>query len=385
MNTESMEFLDAEQSPARIRVIGVGGCGGNLVRYMQHRKVTGIEYAAVNTDSQALAQIENAKCVQIGAGLTRGLGAGANPKLAARAAEEQSDRILELVSNCDMVFVACGMGKGTGTGASPLVAKLARESGALTVAVAALPFEHERRDAVAIEGLEALSEEVDSLLVVPNSKLQQVLGEDVLLKEALSAANDVLYGAVCGISEIITKPGEINLDFNDVRAVMSAKGKAVIGSACAEGDQRAANAAHDALCCPLMEDVDLSAATHFLVNQTASPDSVRLSEARAVHEVIDEKAPHCESERFIGQVYDDTMGSEMRVTIIATGIAESEAAMHEQRKVAVGGGPDLEVVKNEVRDPAFVSARQRKVREDILRHHGGDERKVPAIMRRQKN
>ncbi|MDM5147265.1 cell division protein FtsZ [Candidatus Persebacteraceae bacterium Df01] len=381
----SIQFLDNTQSPARIRVIGVGGCGGNIIRYLQDRHVSGIEYAAVNTDSQALASIQGVECVHIGEGLTRGLGAGADPKLAAQAAEEESRRLQELVRGCDMVFITAGMGKGTGTGASPIIARLAREEKALTVAVVTSPFDHERRGASAINGIEALSKEVDSLLVVPNAKLQDVLGNDVMLKDALAAANGVLYNAVCGISEIITKPGEMNLDFNDVRAVMSAKGKAVMGSACATGTDRATAAAQEALCCPLMEDVDLSSASHFLVNITASGDYIRLSEADAVHAVIDEKAPNCRNERFVGLVYDESMGEEIRVTIIATGI-NGEAQAMEFSAAAVGGGaPDLEVIRSGIKDPCFMPARQRHRQEQLREKLGGDERKVPTIMRRQCN
>ena len=372
-----IEFIENERSPARIRVVGVGGCGGNIIQYLQARNVAGMDYAAVNTDSQALSRIENAACVHIGGEQMRGLGAGADPELAARAAEEESSRLQDIVCDCDMVFVACGMGKGTGTGASPLIAKLARDAGVLTVAVATLPFRHERRDKIAEKGMQALAAEVDSLLVVPNAKLMKVLGDDVLQKEALAAANGVLYNAVCGISEIITKSGEMNLDFNDVRAVMSAKGRAVMGSACKSGPARAAEAAHEALCCPLMEDVDLSAASHFLVNITASSGSMKLSEADAVHEVIDDKAPHCESERFVGQVYDDSMGDEMRVTIIATGIAGE--------RPAVGDGGDMKLIEGAVQDPCFVSGRTRKQREDLLRKYDGNEARVPTILRRQKN
>lgn len=381
----SMEFIESERFPARIRVIGVGGCGGNIIHYLQQRQVSGIDYAAVNTDAQALSRIENAQCVHIGGAMTRGLGAGANPDLAMRAAEEEKDRLSELVRDCDMVFVACGMGKGTGTGASPIVARLAREHKALTVAVATLPFAHERRDIIAAKGMAALVAEVDSLLVAPNAKLRDVLGENVIFKQALAAAIDVLYNAVLGISEIITKPGEMNLDFNDVRAVMSAKGKAVMGSAIKSGPDRAAAAVQEALCCPIMEDVDLSAASHFLVNITASSDNFKLGEADTVHEVIDEKAPHCNSERFIGVVYDDAMGDEMRVTVIATGIEGQ--MVNEVRMSAVGGAsaPSLEVIRGNVKDPCFVPGRQRQQQEEIRKKLGGDERKVPTIMRRQRN
>lgn len=380
----TMQFVDNEQTPARIRVIGVGGCGGNIIQHMQEKRVAGIDYAAVNTDAQALSRIKDAQCLHIGGALTRGLGAGADPDIAMRAAEEEKSRLAELVQGYDMVFVAAGMGKGTGTGASPIVARLAREQNALTVAVVTLPFRHERRDAAAEKGMSNLAGEVNSLLVVPNSKLHEVLGDDVTYREALSAANAVLYNAVCGISEIISKPGEMNLDFNDVRAVMSAKGKAVMGSACKSGEDRAHEAAHEALCCPIMEDVDLSSASHFLVNITAARDGIKLSEADAVHAVIDEKAPHCDNARFVGLVYDEAMGEEMRVTIIATGIRES--AQTAAAAAVAGGGPmPLEVIKQQVNDPCFNSGRTRKREEEIAKKYGGDQRKIPTIMRRQCN
>lgn len=372
----TMEFIE-EKSPARICVVGVGGCGGNIVRYLQARSVAGITYAAVNTDSQALSQMDGAQCVNIG---ESGLGAGAKPEVAAQAAEAKSDRLQELVSGCDMVFVAAGMGKGTGTGASPVIAKMAKAAGALTVAVATMPFAYERRDKKASAGLENLAAEVDSLLVVPNNKLYEVLGENVRLEDALSAANDVLYNAVCGISEIIAKPGEMNLDFNDVRSVMSVQGKAVMGSVCKSGAERARAAAEEALCCPIMEDVNLSAASHFLVNVTGSRDTLKQSELEIVHEVVDDNAPDCESERFSGIVYDDDMGDEIRVTIIATGIAEDQIvpALPEEK-------PTFSVMDNQVNDPCFVDGRQRQRQEKILQQNGGNEYKVPTIMRRQRN
>lgn len=380
----TIEFIE-KSSPARIRVIGVGGCGGNIVRYLQERAVAGIEYAAVNTDSQALSRIEGAECVHIGGEQTRGLGTGAKPDLAADAAESAIDRLKELVRGYDMVFVAAGMGKGTGTGASPVVARLARDAGALTVAVATLPFSYERRDDIAARGMDALGTAVDSLLAVPNAKLQQVLGEDAMFDEALAAANEVLYNAVCGISEIITKPGDMNLDFNDVRAVMSAKGKAVMGSACKGGDSCAADATEEAVCCPLMEDVDLSAASHFLVNITAAKGRIRLSDTNAVHDVIDQQAPDCKSERFVGMVFDDSMGDKIRVSVIATGI-QSEAMRESSRApvaAVAGGGGTLQVLTGG--DSCFSSGRDNYREKQLLESHGGDARKVPTIIRRQRN
>ncbi|MGI9306623.1 MAG: cell division protein FtsZ [Gammaproteobacteria bacterium] len=374
----TMKFLNTEQAPARIRVVGVGGCGGNIIRHLQEKEVPGIEYAAVNTDSQALSLVENAECVQIGG--SSGLGAGADPEIARQAAENDKERLTELVRGYDMVFIVSGMGKGTGTGASPIVARLAREQEALTVAVATLPFSHERRDAAAEKGLQNLTREVNSLLVVPNAKLSEVLGEDAAVPAALAAANDVLHNAVRGISEIITKPGEMNLDFKDVRSVMSVQGKAVMGSASKSGEDRAAEAAHEALCCPIMEDINWSAATHFLVNVTASPHHLKLSEMDAVHQVIDEKAPHCHSERFVGLVYDKSMGEAIRVTIIATGIDERQPAVE-----TASGPPSLKVIEANMKDDAFTSGRVRKQKEDICQKHGGNVKAIPAILRAQRN
>ena len=375
----NIEFLDEQKSPARIRVVGVGGCGGNIIRCLQNRPVAGIECAAVNTDAQALSQINGAECVQIGENVTRGLGAGANYKIAAEAAEQDSRRLQELVRGYDMVFIAAGIGKGTGTGVSPVIARLAREENTLTVAVVALSFRYEKREHIVREGLQALSTNVDSLLVVPNDNLGRVLG-DVPYRQALLAANDVLYNAVCGISEIITKPGEMNLDFNDVRAVMSANGKAVMGSACASGPDRAVQATQEALCCPLMEDSDLSTASHFLVNITGHPEQIKMSETEAVQDAISEKAPNCNSERFLGLVYDESMGEDMRVTVIATGIGGDEAKNNQE-----GGKPNLEVIKANAVDNCFTSGRQRQRQKAIVDGAGGDARKVPTIMRRQCN
>lgn len=370
-----MQFMDSEREQAVIKVVGVGGCGGNVVHYLQDRRVTGVSYAAVNTDSQALGGInEGVECVHIGRDLTAGLGAGAKPEVAAQAAESDLERLRSVVDGCDMVFVTAGMGKGTGTGASPVVAKVCREAGALTVAVVTRPFLHERRDNQADEGIAALEEHVDSLIVVPNSKLQNVLGDDATLDEALTAANDILYNAVCGISEVITKRGEINLDFNDVRSVMSKKGKAVIGSSRCSGKNRAEEATEQALCCPLMEDVDLTHASGVLTNVTCSRANMKLAEINLMQDCIKQHIPECDESQFCGVVYDDSMCDDLRVTIIVTGIN------------AVGSGtgePSLEVVKGEVTDNAFTSGRERHRKNEALEKFGGVEEKVPAILRRQ--
>ena len=368
-----MQFMDSECDRAVIKVIGVGGCGGNVVHYLQERRVAGVSYAAVNTDAQALGGIcEGVECVHIGRALTAGLGAGAKPDVARQAAESDVERLKAVVKGCDMVFITAGMGKGTGTGASPVVAKVCREEGALTVAVVTRPFEHESRDIQAQAGIAALEEHVDSLIVVPNGKLQMVLGEDATLDEALTAANDVLFNAVCGISEVITKRGEMNLDFNDVRSVMSAKGKAVIGSARCAGKDRASKATEEALCCPLMEDVDLSCAGAVLTSMTGSRKNMKLTEISRMQGVIRDHIPNCTESQFFGVFYDETMGDELRVTIIVTGIgAQAEKS------------PTLVVVEGEVTDTAFTSGRDRHKKNAALEKFGGDESKVPAILRRQ--
>lgn len=374
--TDNIQFI-GEQHSAKIKVVGVGGCGGNIVNYLSARKINGVRYAAVNTDAQALGLLGNGvERAQIGQALTGGLGAGARPEIAAQAAEAESERLREMVRGHDMVFVAAGMGKGTGTGAAPVVAKIAREEGALTVAVVTRPFRFERRDRQAESGLMEMTKHVDSLIIAPNEKLFEVLGAETTAKAALAAANEILYNAVCGVSEIITKPGMMNVDFNDVRSAMSAQGKAVIGSAIATGADRAEKATYAALRCPLMEDVDLSNATHVLVNITGNEDNAALGEMCRVQEIIGEHAPGCENAQFTGLVYDDAMGDSLRVTVIVTGVKDA---------FEVAAAPTLDVVRGEVRDPTFTSGRKRRQMEEMLDKNGGDERKIPTILRRQVN
>lgn len=366
-----MQFMDSERERAVIKVIGVGGCGGNVVHYLQERRLAGVSYAAVNTDAQALGGIcAGVECVHIGRDLTAGLGAGANPDIARQAAEADAERLRAVVGGCDMVFITAGMGKGTGTGASPVVAKICREAGALTVAVVTRPFEYERSDTKAQGGVIALEEHVDSLIIVPNSKLQTVLGDEATIDEALTAANDVLYNAVSGISEVITRRGEMNLDFNDVRSVMSKKGNAVIGSARSAGPDRACKATEAALRCPLMEDVDLSRAGGVLTSITGSRKQMKLSEVNRMQEVIAESIPNCSESQFFGVFYDEEMGDELRVTVVVTGINAK-------------GEPSLKVIDEDVNDNAFTSGRTRHQKSEALQKFGNDESKVPAILRRQ--
>ena len=374
-----MQFINDEINQATIKVIGVGGCGGNIVGQLQNKGVFGVSCVAINTDTQALASLgDKVECVQIGREVTYGLGAGANPDIAAQSAEAESERIKEIARGCNMVFIVAGMGKGTGTGAAPVVARICREAGALTVAVVTRPFVHEMRDEKADAGISKLSEHVDSLVIVPNAKLQEVLGDNVKYREALMAANDVLFNAVCGISEIITRPGEVNLDFNDVRTVMSEKGKAIIGSARQSGEDRASQAAYDALRCPLMEDVDLSSARAILVNITCCSDNMRLSEITEVQEVIKEMIPDSSAQQFSGTVFDNEMKEDMRVTIIVTGISEVDAL----GDIGINKPPSLEAIRGAATDHSFISGRDKKRLRD-LQDDNAKETKTPAILRRQ--
>ena len=365
----TIEPID-EQHRAKIKVIGIGGCGGNVIDYLCEHKVKDVRYTAINTDAQALAKVNEAvERVQIGQALTKGLGTGANPEYAKEAAKAESDRIREMVQGHDMVFIAAGMGKGTGTGASPVVAEIARSEGVLTVAVVTRPFEFEKRDKPADAGLAELEKYVDSLVIVPNDKLMAVLG-DVSVDEAFRAGIAVLYNAVCGISEIITKPGLMNVDFNDVRSVMQAKGKAVIGSSAASGENRATVAANEALCSPLMEDVNLSQAQNILVNITGNSKNIKLSEMYQVQEIIKEQVPNSGNAQFTGLVYDDTMEDELRVTIIVTGL-------HEQRsETQFMLAPPVQQV--DIKDGTFQTARTRA-------KLSGDNKSVPAVLRKQVN
>ncbi len=321
------ELMDSySQSSAVIRVIGMGGGGGNALEHMIASNVEGVEFVCANTDAQALRS-SSAHCkLQLGNNVTKGLGAGANPEVGRQSALEDRDRIQEVLDGADMVFLTAGMGGGTGTGASPVVAQLAKEMGILTVAVVTkpFPFELKRRMNIAEEGIAALSEHVDSLITVPNEKLLSVLGRGISLKDAFRAANEVLLGAVQGIAELITRPGMINVDFADVRTVMSEKGRAMMGSGRATGENRAGRAAEAAIACPLLEDVNLSGARGILVNVTAGPD-LGMDEFAAVGEAIGEFASD-NALVVIGTALDETIKDELRVTVVATGLGTQAQA-----------------------------------------------------------
>ncbi|HEX4500067.1 MAG TPA: cell division protein FtsZ [Scandinavium sp.] len=305
---------------AVIKVIGVGGGGGNAVEHMVRERIEGVEFFAVNTDAQALRKTAVGQTIQIGNCITKGLGAGANPEVGRNAADEDREALRAALEGADMVFIAAGMGGGTGTGAAPVVAEVAKDLGILTVAVVTKPFNFEgkKRMAFAEQGISELSKHVDSLITIPNDKLLKVLGRGISLLDAFGAANDVLKGAVQGIAELITRPGLMNVDFADVRTVMSEMGYAMMGSGLASGEDRAEEAAEMAISSPLLEDIDLSGARGVLVNITAGFD-LRLDEFETVGNTIRAFASD-NATVVIGTSLDPDMNDELRVTVVATGI-----------------------------------------------------------------
>ena len=305
---------------AVIKVIGVGGGGGNAVEHMVRERIEGVEFFAVNTDAQALRKTAVGQTIQIGNGITKGLGAGANPEVGRNAADEDREALRAALEGADMVFIAAGMGGGTGTGAAPVVAEVAKDLGILTVAGVTKPFNFEgkKRMAFAEQGITELSKHVDSLITIPNDKLLKVLGRGISLLDAFGAANDVLKGAVQGIAELITRPGLMNVDFADVRTVMSEMGYAMMGSGIASGEDRAEEAAEMAISSPLLEDIDLSGARGGLVNITAGFD-LRLDEFETVGNTIRAFASD-NATVVIGTSLDPDMNDELRVTVVATGI-----------------------------------------------------------------
>jgi cell division protein FtsZ len=327
------ELMDSHSEEAIIKVIGVGGGGGNAVEHMVAQNIEGVEFIAINTDAQALRSSAANITLQIGSGVTKGLGAGANPNIGRQAAEEDNETIRQSLEGADMVFITAGMGGGTGTGAAPEVAKVAKELGILTVAVVTkpFPFEGKKRTDFADQGIEELSKYVDSLITIPNEKLLKVMGKGTPLLQAFSAANDILSGAVQGIAELITRPGLINVDFADVRTVMSEMGTAMMGHGCASGEDRAEEASESAIACPLLEDIDLSGARGILVNITAGPD-FSIDEFETVGNAV--KAFASENATVVvGTVIDMEMSDELRVTVVATGIGAEKK-------------PDISLVSN---------------------------------------
>ncbi|MFA5495810.1 MAG: cell division protein FtsZ [Porticoccaceae bacterium] len=318
------EIVDNIPDCAEIKVIGVGGGGGNAVMHMIESQVQGVEFICANTDAQALKSLQGATLLQLGNAVTKGLGAGANPEVGRQSALEDRERIADVLQGADMVFVTAGMGGGTGTGAAPIVADVARELGILTVAVVTRPFafEGKKRMAIAEEGIRQLKDNVDSLITIPNEKLLAVLGKNMSLLDAFKAANNVLLGAVQGIADLIIRPGMMNVDFADVRTVMSEMGMAMMGTGIASGEDRARIAAEAAVHSPLLDDINLQGARGILVNITAGP-SLSLGEFAEVGEIVEEFASDSATV-VVGTAIDHEMGDELRVTVVATGLGNEE-------------------------------------------------------------
>ena len=381
------EIMDAQPQGALIKVIGVGGCGGNAINHMIEQAVQGVEFVAINTDAQALRGNKAVTQLQIGKTLTKGLGAGAKPEVGQAAAMEDRERIAELLNGVDMVFITAGMGGGTGTGAAPVVAQVAKELGILVVAVVTKPFEHERkRMQLAQAGIEALTEFVDSLIIVPNEKLMTVLGEDTTLIDAYRASNGVLQGAVAGIAEVINVDGMINVDFADVRTLMSENGMAMMGSATASGTDRAQKAAKSAMSSPLLEDVDLSGARGVLVNITAS-SNFTMREYKDVMNSVRSVAAD-DATVIVGQVFDESMGDALRVTIVATGLGKPRANQqkpvlaYEQQRT--GTHDAVGVDYRELEMPAVMRTnRHREATVEAMKQSGVETLDIPSFLRKQ--
>ncbi len=384
------EIMEKDSQEAVIKVIGVGGCGGNAIEHMITKNLNGVEFICANTDMQALKKSNAKTILQIGSEITKGLGAGAKPEVGRDAAIEDRDRIAEMIDGADMLFITAGMGGGTGTGAAPIIAEVAKEMGILTVAVVTKPFAFEgKRTKVATDGLEELSQHVDSLIVIPNEKLMEVLGEDVPFLEAFRAANDVLHNAVSGIAEIINCPGLVNVDFADVRTVMSEMGMAMMGSAEASGPERARIAAEQAVASPLLEDVNLANARGVLINITAST-SFKMKEYYDVMNTIKEFTAE-DATVIVGNVMDETMGDRLRVTMVATGLNGAIARRQQKPELRVmttlmtGTNSQPVFVGGEVEDeaPAVFSQNNRRAQVEAMKMSGVEEYDIPAFLRKQ--
>ena len=381
------EIINNETQEAVIKVVGVGGCGSNAVDHMIQHGMQGVEFISMNTDAQALKGNKAPTILQLGTGITKGLGAGANPEIGREAALEDRDRIAELIQGADMLFITAGMGGGTGTGAAPVVAQVAKEMGILTVAVVSKPFAFEgRRLAAAKAGMEALSQHVDSLIVIPNDKLMMVLGNDISMLDAFKAANDVLYGAVAGIAEVINCPGLVNVDFADVKTVMSEMGMAMMGSAIAAGVDRARVAAERAVSSPLLEDISLSGARGILVNITASA-SLKM---REVHEVMNaiKNLTAEDATIIVGTVIDENMSEDLRVTMVATGLgslaSQSQSQSTPLTVIHSRTGTDDRDSMYAAEEPAVMrTGRRGNATVAAMRQSGVDPMDIPAFLRRQ--
>ena len=366
------QIVDNIPQSAEIKVIGVGGGGGNAIKHMIESDVEGVEFICANTDAQALRNFSGATLLQLGNGVTRGLGAGANPDIGRQAAMEDRERIADVLKGADMVFVTAGMGGGTGTGAAPVVADVAKELGILTVAVVTrpFPFEGRKRMSIAEQGIINMKDRVDSLITIPNEKLLSVLGKDTSLLDAFRAANDVLRGAVQGIADLIIRPGMINVDFADVRTVMSEMGMAMMGTGVSRGEDRARIAAEAAIHSPLLEDINLQGARGILVTITAS-EALSLGEFSEVGETIEEFASD-DANVIVGTVLDPDMGEEVRVTVVATGLGSNL----DSRKVAPVRHEPAQPVARPQMDYRDLDRPTISRRPSVTTHEGSTARKV---------
>jgi cell division protein FtsZ len=404
----AIEMIEEFDQGTRIKVIGVGGGGGNAIEHMIARSVQGVEFVCANTDAQALSRSSAGMTIQLG---DTGLGAGAKPEAGKAAAQEAVDRIREAIDGAHMLFITAGMGGGTGTGAAPVIARIAREMGILTVGVVTKPFEFEgnRRMKAAEIGVAELEANVDSLIVILNEKLLEVLGDDVTQEDAFGHANDVLRNAVGGISDVIHVPGLVNVDFEDVKTVMSEPGKAMMGTAEATGPDRATKAAEMAVACPLLEGIDLSGARGVLVLIAASKANFKLSESRNAMNTIRRYAAD-DAHVIYGTAYDESLGDKLRVTVIATGLSNGKRqqapisvvhsapmqrtgtdnlpilnALVGQQPVQVGGAAAQPAPYAGLETPSvWRSARtQAAAKVDALASNGMDEIEIPAFLRKQ--
>lgn len=388
-------LADTENQGAIIKVIGVGGGGGNAVAHMLSAGIEGVDFICINTDAQALKHSKVKVGLQIGCNITKGLGAGADPEVGRQAAMEDRDRIIEMIEGSDMLFITAGMGGGTGTGAAPVVAQVAKELGILTVAVVTKPFDMEgtKRLGSAERGIDELGRHVDSLITIPNQKLLTVLGGDVTLLDAFKSANQVLQGAVQGIAELITRPGMINVDFADVRTVMAETGMAMMGSGSASGENRAREAAEAAVSSPLLEDVNLQGAHGLLINVTAGMD-LRTSEFSVVGDTVKQYASE-DANVVVGCVIDPDMQEEIRVTVVATGIgrpgiASQNSPNDRHRMTAIQGGRGRIPTLDNLHVPTYIR-NQRESHVPVQRRAAGDGLSaedtsvldIPAFLRRQ--
>lgn len=379
------ELMDGYSESAVIKVIGIGGGGGNAVAHMVRVGIEGVDFICANTDAQALKNAKVKTGLQIGCNITKGLGAGANPDVGRQAAMEDRDRIHEVIEGADMLFITAGLGGGTGTGAAPIVAQLAKELGILTVAVVTRPFDMEgtKRSRVADHGIAELAKHVDSLITIPNEKLLSVLGPQTTLLDAFRAANEVLQGAVQGIAELITRPGLINVDFADVRTVMSEMGMAMMGSGVATGDDRARVAAEAAISSPLLEDINLAGANGILVNVTAGMD-LAIGEFQEVGDTVRQFASD-DATVVVGTVIDPEMSQEIRVTVVATGLGQGAVAQEEAPMRIVTPPRQREADYRDFDTPSV--RRKHEIDDDSLADDEALQEMldVPAFLRRQAN